>query len=475
MTSSIQFRKGAGLILGPFLFLVILLTNWGAPSIESHRLAAVMAWVVAYWVLEPIPLSVTALLGSVLAIVMGIASPSVVLAPYANPVIFLFMGSFFLARAMEVHGLDLHLSRMILSRVHGHPFYFLLAVVFITFVFSMWISNSATTAMMIPVVLGALKHMENSKKYESHMILLIAYVASLGGMATLVGTPPNLIGVGLIQELLQIKISFVSWMFLALPLSIMALGLLLFVFRPWPNEKMAKSESHDVKFNRWQIGTMIAFVIAVILWVMPGVLGLVFGESGFIAALKSMFDEATVAILVGVLLLMVPFNKEFKPVLEWQEAVKIDWGTLILFGGGLSLGHLLFDTGLASFVGQGLFDTFGFTSLWGIVFVSIAFASLLSELSSNTATANIVVPVVVSLSWAAGVDPLPPALGAVLGASFGFMFPVGTPPNAIAYGTGKVPLSFMIRKGVMLDLIGIAIIWTGLRLLYPLWEPMLLK
>jgi sodium-dependent dicarboxylate transporter 2/3/5 len=251
--------------------------------------------------------------------------------------------------------------------------------------------------------------------------------------------------------------------------------LLYFLHKP----ELAKIEgSHEyvqrerAKLGKWRPGeknAVIAFMITVTLWIIPGILAVMYGETAPISKAYAKFMPEGVAALIGAgLLFMLPVNwKEREFTISWKQASRIDWGTLLLFGGGITLGNLMFGTKLAEVIGKGLLQLSGATSVWGITFGAIFIAILVSETSSNTASANMVVPVMIALAMAAGVNPIPPAIGATLGASWGFMLPVSTPPNAIVYGSGMVPITKMIRAGVFYDILGGIFIWVGLRIILP--------
>lgn len=215
---------------------------------------------------------------------------------------------------------------------------------------------------------------------------------------------------------------------------------------------------------------MLAFAVAVLLWILPGLLTLLFSrEHPSVAFMEKRLPESIVALLAIALLFVLPTSlRRWQFTLNWSQASQIDWGTILLFGGGLSLGGLMFSTGVAQAMGESLTAITGAQSVWAMTAVSIAIAIILSEATSNTAAANMVVPVVIALGKAAGINPVPAALGATLGASYGFMLPVSTPPNAIAYGSGLVPITRMIRAGLIFDLAGFVVIFAGLRLLCPL-------
>jgi len=311
-------------------------------------------------------------------------------------------------------------------------------------------------------------------------MLMTAYASSAGGIGTPVGTPPNLVGLAMIERQLGVRIPFFQWMLLAVPiLAVMCVflfGLLWTTNRP----ELRRIEGcrdyvrrEVAKLGPWSRGeknTLIAFLLTVVLWGIPGLLSILVGSaSETYRAYAARFPEAVAALIGATLLFALPVSwKRREFTLTWSQATRIDWGTLILFGGGISLGSLMFESGLADAVGASLLELAGVRSVWGITLAAIAIAVVVSEATSNTAAANMVIPVTISLAFAAGVNPLPPALGATLGASWGFMLPVATPPNAIVYGSGMVPITRMIRAGFLFDLGGILIIWVGLRVLLPL-------
>jgi len=442
-----------------------------------------------YWITESIPIPATALLGAVLCILLGIDEEKKVLASFANPIIFLFMGSFMIARAMRIHKLDLRLAYFILSRkfLGQSQLGIVLAVAFLSAFLSMWISNTATAAMVFPVALGIITSISEAQKesadltgFKTGLMLIVAYASSIGGIATPVGTPPNLIGLGMLETILGKKISFFSWMLLGVPLAAVTLALLIFFFKALFRIKRKQLENlgQQIQAKRKALGnwtkgqknTLIAFLTAVTLWILPGLIAILGStSSGLYEYYNSRIPEAAAAILAALLLFVLPVDwKQREFTLTWREAVQIDWGTILLFGGGLTLGSLMFSTGLAEKLGFWIISLTGASSLWAITLIAIITAVFISETTSNTASASMVVPVVIAIAQSAGVSPLPPALGATLGASFGFMLPVSTPPNAIVYSSGFIPITRMIKAGIGLDLLGILVIWLGLRILSPI-------
>ena len=485
-------RNTIGLFLGPLVGLIIYFMPMQTLSLKAHILAAILSWIVIWWICEPVPIPITALLGAVLCVVFGVAEAKVAFAPFADPIIYLFLGSFILAQAMALHGLDKRFAFAIMSLkfVGNSTLRILLAYGFICAFLSMWISNTAATAMMFPIGLGIIhamggivaehtgKDVDPTKlRFGTGMMLMAAYAASTGGISTPVGTPPNLIGIAMIQNYCKVKIPFFQWMLITVPIVVLLFGLLFFLLYFLHKPELAKIEgSHDyVQRERKKLGTwkpgeknaVIAFCITVVLWITPGVLAVMYGSDAPISEAYAKFMPEGVAALIGTgLLFLLPVNwKEREFTISWEQASKIDWGTLLLFGGGISLGNLMFETNLAEVIGKGLLQLSGATSTWGITLGAIFIGIVVSETSSNTASANMVVPVMIALATDAGVNPIPPAIGATLGASWGFMLPVSTPPNAIVYGSGMVPSTKMIRAGVFYDILGGILIWTGLRIM----------
>ena len=444
-----RWRNTAGLFVGPTVGVVVLLLPMPGLTVEAHRLAGIIAWVIVWWVTEPVPIPVTALLGAVLCVLLGVASAKTVFAPFADPIIYLFLGSFVLAQGMAVHGLDKRFAYQLMSiRWVGSSagrilFMFGAAAALI----SMWISNTATAAMMFPIGLGIVHTMSGMiaektgkyinpcrLRYGTGMMLMTAYAASAGGIGTPVGSPPNLIGLAMMEKLLNVRISFFQWMLFAIPL-LVAMYILLFtlmrvlhkpeVRRIEGGQDSVKQELYRLgRWTRGQKNVLAAFLVAVALWVTPGFLALITGtEAPLYRSYSGRIPEAIAALTAATLLFVLPVDwrkREF--TLTWKQATQIDWGTLLLFGGGLTLGSMMFTTGLADAVGRGLLGLSGAGSTWGLTFAAIWVSIVVSEATSNTASATMVVPVIISVALTAGVNPIPPALGATLAASWGSCF-----------------------------------------------------
>ena len=446
-------------------------------STEAHRLAGIMALVVTLWVTESIPLPVTALLGPTLAVIFGIAPAAEAYSAFANPLIFLFIGSFILAQAIFVHRLNERIAYGVMSWkiIGARPARILVAYCGIAAVISAWMSNTATAAMLLPIGMSLLAFMESeggvSKKYGTVLMLSTAYGCSLGGIMTIVGTPPNVIAVGMIEEHVGVQITFVEWMFFAAPISIVML-VFLFIYLNWVSgvgggeipgaERIIQERKANLgPWSRGERNVLIAFLVTVTLWVVPGTLPLILGSDNLIARQISSSVPIAVAAIIGAsLLFIMPISGTERSTITWKQAAQIDWGTILLFGGGLALGEMAFKTGLAAALGQGITSLLPVSTVVGLTFAAALFGVLLSETMSNTAAANIAIPIIISIAQAAGVDPIPPAVAASLTASVAVILPVSTPPNAIVYSSGKVPIIQMIKYGIILDAIAVVVIPT---------------
>jgi sodium-dependent dicarboxylate transporter 2/3/5 len=475
-------RHRIGAVLAPAAFLALLALPMPGVSPAAHRLAAVLAAVVVLWVTEALPLAVTALAGAAVCVLLQVAPAKEVFAPFADPLMFLFIGAFILARAIFLHGLDRRVAYAVLSVpwVGARPGRIMLAFGAVTALISGWVSNTATTAMMFGIglsILAALRGQGGSTidpRYSTALMLMTSFAASVGGLATPVGTPPNVIGIGFIRSQLGVEIPFFSWMLVGVPI-VLVLFTFLYLYlnrvapagvRELPSgaEVIRRERERLGPWTRGQRSVAIAFGVTVALWILPGVVAIMAGErSTAYESLTRRMPEGVAALLGAMLLFVLPGKQG--PAMTWQDAVQIDWGVVLLYGGGFALGVLSFQTGLAEAMGRGVTGLLPIEGSLGLLVTSVVAAVILSETTSNTAAANMVVPVVISVAHAAGLDPFEPALGATMAASLGFMLPVSTPCNAIVYGSGLIPLGKMIRHGLALDLAGIVVIVTLVRAL----------
>jgi sodium-dependent dicarboxylate transporter 2/3/5 len=471
-------RRTIGLIAGPLVLIVLLLAPLPIQR-PAHTLAAILAMMVVLWITEALPLAVTALIGPVLAVILQVGPARTVLAPFADPIIFLFIGSFMLAEAMFTHGLDRRIAFSALSTraVGGSPTRILFVYGAVATGLSMWISNTATTAMMFPIGLSIVAHLtagresdSASRNFATAMMLMAAFGASIGGLGTPIGTPPNLIGKGMLERIAQVQISFVHWMLVGVPLAVL-LFLFLVVYFRWrllgglqidvAGGSRIREELRKLgPISPGQRNTLIAFGVTVLLWLLPGILAILgLGTSAFATAYEASVPESVAAMIGAILLFLLPTNwRARRFTLTWEQAVRIDWGIVLLFGGGLAMGALAFSTGLAESIGRGITSWLPVHSTFSLTVLFTAVAIVMSEAASNTAAANMIVPVAIAVSQAAGIDPTEPALGATFGASMGFMMPISTPPNAIVYSSGYVPITTMMRHGIVLDIAGFVVI-----------------
>ncbi len=474
------------MIFGPLLAIVVMLTPIDALTLEAHKLLAIMVLVALWWITEPIPIPVTSLLGPTLSVIVGAVPASAAFAAFANPMIFLFMGGFILAKAMMMHGLDKRFAYWLLSRswVGSNPRRIFLAVGLATALCSGWVSNTATAAMMFPICLGLLTSIKDMMaangreidlseyKYATGLMLMTAYSASIGGVLTPIGTPPNLIMLGFLDSMENIHISFFEWMiwgFVAMVIYFAIAYVVLSKMFPADVDKIDGAEefirarmSELGEWTRAQKNTLLAFMVAVALWIIPGFLNMFLGATSDILKMYNrLFPEAIAAMAGALLLFLLPVNfnkREF--TITWKEAsAGIEWGTLILFGGGLAMGGMMYKTGLSQWIGNLIVDAMGGTvSQVILVAVFSVLALLLSELTSHTAATNMIGPLAITIAVSAGLSPVPVSVGIALSASLGFMLPVSTPPNAIVYASGYVPITKMIKTGVYIDFIGIAFV-----------------
>lgn len=484
-----RFEKGrrtVGLFLAPVVAVAFLVLPMNIPP-QQQTLAGVLLGVIVLWVTEAVPIPIGGLLGVAVIVFLGVAPADDVLGPFGSSTVFTFIGAFILAQAMLKHGLARRFAFKILAlpRVGQSTTGVIVAFGAITCLLSAFVSNTATVAMLLPTAIGILgviaKILQVQGKVADDfdplrlrvgaaLMLMLAYSASVGGLLTPVGSPPNLIGRGLIEEATGEKISFGQWMVMAAPICLamfVVLAVVLITLNK-PELKRIEGVSDYIAEQRAEMGnlsraeknTLVAFGITVSLWILPGIIALIFGnDSDVYTAVSDRLDEGTVAVFGAALLFLLPTDWEQREfTLRWKDAAAIDWGTIVLFGTGIIFGSLLADTGLAETIGDSVAESLGLTSVVAITIFAVLLAIVVSETTSNTASAAVVVPIIIPIAVAAGVNPFVPALAATFAASFGFMLPVSTPQNAIVYGSGAVPITTMIRSGVTFDIAGAILI-----------------
>lgn len=490
-------RRTIGMFLGPIAAVAVMLTPIEGLTLEAHKLLAIMTLVALWWITEPVPIPVTSLIGPTLAVVTGVVPASQAYAAFSSPMIFLFMGGFILAKAMMMHGLDKRVAFSLLSMswVGSNPKRIMLAVGLASALCSGWVSNTATAAMMFPISLGLLEAIRemfaaNGKEiylkqypYATGLMLMAAYSASIGGVLTPIGTPPNIIMLGFLDQMADIHIDFFSWMiwgFVAMVLYFVVAYFVLSKMFPADVEKIEGAEEFIANKLRelggWttaQRNTLIAFITAVVLWVTPGFLSIALGPTDPILKMYNrLFPEAVAAMGGALLLFILPVNwskREF--TLSWKDAVAgIEWGALILFGGGLAMGGMMYKTGLSIWIGDNVVAMMGGEpSMIVMTAVFCVMSLMLSELTSHTAATNMIGPLGITAAIAAGYSPIPVAVGIALSSSLGFIMPVSTPPNTIVYASGYVPITKMMKGGAVIDVIGITCITIPLVIYFVTW------
>lgn len=460
--------------------LVAVLVAWAGRNLPGDQAAvgAVFAAVVVLWATEALPLTISALLGAGLLVLVAGQDEKKVFAAFGDPLTPLFIGSFILAKAMEISGLAQRFAWAILRSPAAtrSGMSLLAAVGLISVLVSLFVSNTATTAMMLPIALslvGTLGRDSRGTPYAVAMMLMLTWGSSVA-VGLPIGTPPNLIGIAMIADAGGPRLGFGPWMAFGMPITIlMFLASCAVLFRAASQDAPAMDSAQSLAnsayrelgpFKPSERGVLAVFVLALVLWMLPDVAGLFGNPFGLD---KRLTPAVTATLIAAALMLWPAADRPNGHVMTWQEAMRIDWGVIFLFGGGIALGQAMFGSGLAQTIGEAASRATGATDVWAITALAIAGAILLSELASNTAAANVMVPMAIGLAQAQGVSPIPPALGAAIGASFGFMLPVSTAPNAIVYSSGLVRQGQMMRWGAAIDIIGFAVTWGCLRLILP--------
>ncbi len=470
----VSWRPLLGRVAGPLAFAAVVAAPppAGMPPAAWH-VAGTGAWMAIWWITEAIPIPATALLPLVLFPLLGVAPIEQAAAPYANPVIFLFMGGFIIAASLRRTGLHRRIALVIVRAVGTGPTRVVGGFMAATAFLSMWVSNTATAVMMLPIALSilALSGGEGDgadADFPVALLLGIAYAANIGGLGTIIGTPPNALLVGFMDEAYGVRIGFVQWMLVGVPLVLVALPLawllLTRVLHPVGAARLVGGREVIARElmalgppsrAEWMAGGITALTAAS--WVLRP----------FLEDAVPGLSDAGIAI-AGALLLFVASleGRGAAPLLTWDDAERLPWGVLVLFGGGLSLASAIERTGLAAWIGGAM----AAVGAWPIALIVVSVTTLvifLTELTSNTATAAGFLPVVAALAVGIGVDPLLLGVPTALAASCAFMMPVATPPNAIVYGSGRLTIPQMARAGLALNLILVALITAAVLWLVP--------
>ena len=483
--------KRVGLIVGPLGFLLLLLMSGplypggGAPPHGALRVAAVAFLMAVLWVTEALPIPATSLLPLVLFPVLQIAPAAAVAPEYADKLIILFMGGFFVALTLERWHLHRRIALRVILAIGTRPDRLVLGFMVAGATLSMWISNTATTLMMLPIALAVLQRMEERSPDDPRnrpvgvaLMLGLAYACNVGGLGTPIGTPPNLIFMAQHAKAFpNAGISFLDWMIMAVPMVVVMIGVIWVLITRVVNRvdrDLVMGDPEELRAELRSLGplsiperrVLVVFVLTALLWVFrkPILLGgLSIGGWSHWLGLQHHVDDGTVAIAAAAVLFLLPAGKEHpkERLLDWETAERIPWGVLLLFGGGLALAEGFALTGLSHWIGVQLGALAGLPT-WLLIGLSCFVVTFLTEVTSNTATTTLLMPVLASVCLEQGVDPMHLMLPAALSASCAFMLPVATAPNAIVFGTGRVRMLDMVRCGVMVNLIGVVVITAWL-------------
>lgn len=450
MKSFKNHKNGIIFILDIVLFFVLLKVL----PYESKASAglALLAFVAVLWLTEALHVTVTALLVPLLAIALDLVSTKQALVAFADPTIFLFFGGFSLATALHIQKLDKMIANKIMALASGNLFIAIIYLFLITAFLSMWMSNTATAAMMLPLAMGILSQLDREKEHNTYVFVLlgIAYSASIGGMGTLVGSPPNAIVAS------NLHLTFADWLWYGLPIMIILLplmiGTLYIIFKPKLNINFEQS-FESIEMNSVRVLTLVIFVVIALTWVFSGQINPLI--SGLLGLQKNIASFDSVVALLAAIVICSTGIASWKQI---QEST--DWGVLMLFGGGLTLSAVLKDSGASKVLADSIVFMIEGQHFYLIGLLVATFIIFLTEFTSNTASAALLVPIFISIAQSLGMPEIGLALIIGLGASCAFMLPVATPPNAIVFGSGQVKQSEMVKAGFVLNLVCIVVIST---------------
>jgi len=448
-----------------------LLHGFGAPD-DVVRVLAAATWMLLWWMAEAVPLGVTSVLPIALFPLLGISDVATTTAPYGSHYVFLFLGGFLLAMALERWNLHRRFALTVLVAAGGRPRRLVGGFMLATAALSMWISNTATTLMMLPIALSVLGKVETAAHPRLGVALLLgtAYAANLGGIATLVGTPPNVAMAGLLEEHFALSVPFLEWTAMALPFSALMLWATYFLLtrvlcrvRPEPLENGVEGLRNELRnLGAWspaerRVGAV--FVSTALLWMT---------RRWLVAWWGWPLSDTSIAMTAGVLLFVLPSGNKGVPLMTWEEARRLPWDILLLFGGGLALAGALKSAGVLDLAASAIAAQQG----WPVALLVLVFAAaslLLTEVMSNLALTVVMVPVVgqVALNW--GVDPLLLVVPVTMASSCAFMLPMATPPNAIIFGSGQIRMGEMARVGLVLNVVAVLVAWVWAVWVLPTW------
>ncbi len=453
-------RQWVPLVAGPLLALLLGLANWPLDLTEPARYTlAITLWMALWWVSDAVPMAITALLPTLLFPVLGIMTANDTAKAYAHPMLFVFLGGFLVAKAMEVVDLHKRIALSIVLRLGGSPSRVLLGFIVATAALSAWISNTATTVLMAPLAMATAVYLgedEQGRPASLPLLLGIAYAASIGGLTTLIGTPTNGIFASVVSERYSISFGFAEWLRVGFPLVVLLLATLYFYLSRVSGLHLRKTGDslQQVRHAYAKLGTMssgerrvaVVFVAMALTW-----------------SFRPLFEtvlpitDAGIAVLGATCLFVLPGKMPNGRLLDWPTASTVPWGVLLLFAGGLALAAGFGESGLAAYLGQQL-SIIGDLPLPVVLLIIVAFVNFLTEVTSNVATASVLLPVIAEMAEQTGRDPVLLMAAATLAASCAFMLPVATAPNAIVFGSGDMTVGYMARRGFAMNVISIVVI-----------------
>jgi sodium-dependent dicarboxylate transporter 2/3/5 len=474
-------KKKLALVLGPLSFFV--LTFFDAPSgmpESAYLMLGVTLWVAIWWVTEAVPIAVTALLPLILFPTTGIMKIAETTATYGDKYVFLYLGGFFLAIAIEKWNLHKRIALYIINIIGTNIYKVILGFMVATAFLSMWISNTATSVMMLPMGMSIVSQLKDNPTtvenensiFGKALMLSIAYSASIGGIATLIGTPPNLVMAGFVQKTYGIEITFWQWLKFGLPISILLLSIAWFYLtRVAFKFKQKEFPGGKKEINRLikQLGPMqfeeklvlIVFIATALCWIT---------RSFILQSLIPGIDDTIIAMGAAIVLFILPTKNKKENIITWEDSVKIPWGIILLFGGGMALAAGFQTTGLAIWLGSQVDLLIGI-SLFLLIFIIITAVNFLTEVTSNLATTAMLMPILAPIAVSLDVNPFILIVATTTAASCAFMLPVATPPNAVVFGSGYLKILDMIKSGFWMNIISILILTLMVYYVLPvLWE-----
>ena len=467
------------LLMGPALFgLMELIGPPETMNMAAFQVLCVTAWVAVWWITEAIPIAVTAMLPIILFPLTGALDLSETTSSFGHKYIFLYLGGFILAIAIEKWNLHKRIALNIINLIGSNINTIILGFMVATGFMSMWISNTATSVMMLPIGMAVVSQFKKRDDGETSdadfvgkaLMLAIAYSASIGGFATLIGTPPNLVLAGVLEETYGVKISFMQWMQIGLPISsILLLGCWYYLTRYAYRceQKEFPGGRQEIKGMLSQLGKM-SFEEIVVSWVFIGT-ALLWISRSLIEKFIPAIDDTIIAMIAGTILFILPASNKTR-IIDWKECTNIPWGIILLFGGGMALAKGFSDTGLAEWIALQMTQMQGL-SLLVLILVLVASVNFLTEITSNLATTAMLLPVLAPMAMAFDLHPYMIMVSVTIAASCAFMLPVATPPNAVVFGSGYLRIPDMMRAGIWMNLISIVLVTIVTYYLLPvMWD-----